>query len=316
MNPPEPTIEYGFKQRDAASYDACADSYDRHISRLASPLARHICFLAKLRSGDQVLDVGCGSGVATREAARCVRPSGYVLGIDLSAGMIAIAKSVKTADPVEYRAMDAEALLLPDQSFDAVISLCAVLHFPAIATALSEMYRVLRPGGRLVVSFGDGRPLALGDRLRHVGREALWAATQWIRPQLKAPDMWLKLVLDRLPAASEPIETEWAGGQPRQRLVEEIRAAGFAEIVADWCGGEVRYDSPEAFCEAQFAIVTAARRRLELSPSSVAQSLRQAMLELARREHARGATLRYPYGAFFVSAMRPIGGGPVRHSMN
>jgi len=129
-----------------------------------------------------------------------------VLGIDLSAGMIAIAKSVKTADPVEYRAMDAEALLLPDQSFDAVISLCAVLHFPAIATALSEMYRVLRPGGRLVVSFGDGRPLALGDRLRHVGR-----------PQLKAPDMWLKLVLDRLPAASEPIETEWVGGQPRQR---------------------------------------------------------------------------------------------------
>ena len=53
MNPPEPTIEYGFKQRDAASYDACADSYDRHISRLASPLARHICFLAKLRSGDR-----------------------------------------------------------------------------------------------------------------------------------------------------------------------------------------------------------------------------------------------------------------------
>jgi ubiquinone/menaquinone biosynthesis C-methylase UbiE len=294
-----------FKKRDAASYDKWAEIYDRHISRLALPLAHHICALAKLRKGDRALDVGCGSGVATREAARCVGPSGYVLGIDLSSGMIATAKRPKTPG-VEYRVMDAESLELRDGSFDAVISLCAVMHFPTIATALAEMYRVLRPGGRLVVSFGDGRPLAFGHRLRHFGREALWAATQWIRPQLKAPNVWLKLVSDRLPCPSEAIETDWAGRQPHQRLIEEVRAAGFSDIVQDWRAHEIRFVSPDDWCEAQFAIVTAARRRLELSSPSVAQSLRQTMLDLARHENARGAMLRYPYGAFFVSAVRPL----------
>jgi SAM-dependent methyltransferase len=293
-----------FKKRDSASYDQWAEIYDRHISRLALPLTHHTCALAKLRKGDRVLDIGCGSGVATREAVRCVGPSGYVLGIDLSAGMIATAKRGKTPG-IDYRVMDAESLELRDESFDAVISLCAVMHFPAIATALAEMYRVLRPGGRLVVSFGDGRPLAFGHRLRHFGREALWEATQWISPQLKAPNVWLRLVSDRLPCPSEAIETDWAGGQPRQRLIEEVCAAGFSDINQDWRAHEIRFDSPDEWCEAQFAIVTAARRRLELSSPSVAQSLRQTMLGLARREHARGAILRYPYGAFFVSAMRP-----------
>lgn len=55
--------------------------------------------------------------------------------------------------------MDAELLHLPNADFDAVVSLCAVLHFPQIANAMDEMYRVVRPGGRLVVSFGRGKPI-------------------------------------------------------------------------------------------------------------------------------------------------------------
>ena len=129
-----------FKQRDGSSYDAYAETYDHYIELLAAPLARRLCSLAQLRAGQHVLDVGCGTGLATRWAARAVAPSGSVLGIDLSAGMIDTAVKAGVppkAAPLEFRVMDAEALDLPDESFDAVVSLCAVLHFPDIAAGLS-----------------------------------------------------------------------------------------------------------------------------------------------------------------------------------
>ena len=83
-----------FKQRDADSYDAYAATYGRYIQRLAGPLAQHICELAQLKDGDRVLDIGTGSGLVAREAALKVALSGYVLGIDLSKGMIRIAKQI------------------------------------------------------------------------------------------------------------------------------------------------------------------------------------------------------------------------------
>ena len=143
------------KHHDAASYDAHANGYDTYVRRLATPLAARLCELGRLRPGDAVLDVGTGTGLAARRASQVVAPRGRVLGVDLSAGMIDVAKKSITGwsgTPPEFRVMDAECLELPDASFDAVISLCAVSHFPNISSAIGEMYRVLVPSVRWVTN--------------------------------------------------------------------------------------------------------------------------------------------------------------------
>ena len=143
---------------------------------------------------------GDGTGVAALEAARRVGSSGLVVAIDFSEGMIRTAqlRSPPGEDkwPLNFLVMDAEDLKFSDSSFNAVISLCAVLHFPAIGKALSEMFRVLVPGGRVVVSFGYTcliRPLPLAIfYCRQLLREGL--GRSGLKPSCTAPDDLISFV--------------------------------------------------------------------------------------------------------------------------
>ena len=113
--------------------------------------------LAGARPGDEVLDVGCGTGYFSRRAAPAVLPSGRVVGIDPSAPVIEYARRVSPPN-CTFRVAGAEALPLYDASMDLVISSLAVHHIPPElrATALREAFRVLRPDGRLFIA--DFRP--------------------------------------------------------------------------------------------------------------------------------------------------------------
>jgi SAM-dependent methyltransferase len=104
---------------------------------------------AGIRSGDSVLDVGCGTGVLAREALRRVGTEGRVVGLDLNEGMLAVA--ARTEPRIEWRQGDATALPFEDGSFDAVVSQFALMYFPDRARSLSEMWRALASGGRLAV---------------------------------------------------------------------------------------------------------------------------------------------------------------------
>ncbi|MEW5756293.1 MAG: methyltransferase domain-containing protein [Pseudomonadota bacterium] len=108
---------------------------------------------AGLRSGEHVLDVGCGTGVLTRLAAATVGSAGYVVGIDPSPGMLAKARRNATGTPVEFRLGAIEALPFHDASFDLVLSSFMMHHLPPEVkrAGLAEVYRVLKPGGRLLV---------------------------------------------------------------------------------------------------------------------------------------------------------------------
>jgi len=107
----------------------------------------------KLRAGDRVLDVACGTGVLTRAAAVRVGPSGAAIGLDVNEGMLAVAR--RKAPRLDWRSGRAEALPFDTESFDAVVSQFGLMFFEDRRAALAEMMRVLRHGGRLAVAVWD-----------------------------------------------------------------------------------------------------------------------------------------------------------------
>ena len=110
--------------------------------------------LAAIRSGDQVLDVGCGTGSLAVLAAKRVGNGGKMCGIDPAPRMIAAAvdKAARQKVTVDFRPGAIEALPFPDQSFDLVVSSFMLHHLPddVKRKGFTEIRRVLRPGGRFL----------------------------------------------------------------------------------------------------------------------------------------------------------------------
>jgi ubiquinone/menaquinone biosynthesis C-methylase UbiE len=136
---------------------------------------RRIVTLSGVRAGDSVLDVGSSSGYLARKLAATAGPAGHVTGVDPSAAAIAYAQ--RSALPaMTFTVGVAQDLDLPDSSFDVVTCTLAMHHIPARkrAAAVSEMYRVTRPGGRLLIAdFDPSRPrLPLHPGGRRMGRAA------------------------------------------------------------------------------------------------------------------------------------------------
>lgn len=110
---------------------------------------------ANLQAGETVLDLGCGAGMDTILIARQVGPTGCVHSLDLSADMLERARANVTVaglDNVTFHQTPAEAIPLSEGSVDAVIINGILNLCPTKEAVVNEVYRVLRPGGRLLVS--------------------------------------------------------------------------------------------------------------------------------------------------------------------
>jgi len=140
----------------AASMDeiAAAEAYEGlHVPALFQQWAPIVLDMAKIRSGDRILDIACGTGVLAREARSRYGDSNSVAGIDAGAGMLAVAERL---DPsVGWRQGLAESLPYEAASFDAVVSQFGLMFFRDRVGAIREMLRVLAPGGRLAVAVWD-----------------------------------------------------------------------------------------------------------------------------------------------------------------
>ena len=155
-----------------------------------------------LRPGETVVDLGCGAGMDTFLAARAVGPEGRVIGIDMTDEMLEKARAnarAVGASNVEFRKGFIEDLPIENESIDAIISNCVINLSPEKDKVYAEAYRVLRPGGRMMVS-----DVVLERELP----EAV----------LRSVDAYMGCV---------------GGANLREAYLQTIRDAGFAEVRVD-----------------------------------------------------------------------------------
>ena len=133
-------------------WDLAADDYEPLWQAQLAEAQAVLMALASPAPGDQVLDVACGSGRVSLEAARAVGPDGHVLGVDISGRMVSSAerraREAKLSN-CRFTRMDAETLGLRDATFDLVLCALGLMYMPNPEQAMREMLRVLRPGGRI-----------------------------------------------------------------------------------------------------------------------------------------------------------------------
>ena len=130
-----------------------SDGYERFMGRWSRRLAPLLVEFARVGEGNEVLDVGCGTGALTFAAAAI--PSVRVTGVDPSTAFIRSAQRDDCGERVRFQVGDASALRFSDATFDRALSLLVLNFLPDPASAVREMIRVTRPSGIVAAAVWD-----------------------------------------------------------------------------------------------------------------------------------------------------------------
>lgn len=120
------------------------------VPALFEPWTGPVLAAAKVKTGDHVLDIACGTGVLTRRALAVTGAGGSVVGADPAPGMLAAAAQIEPS--ISWRLCSAEALDADSQAFDRVVCQFGMMFFADRQQAADEMFRVLKPGGTLAIA--------------------------------------------------------------------------------------------------------------------------------------------------------------------
>jgi ubiquinone/menaquinone biosynthesis C-methylase UbiE len=209
-------------------WDKAVDSYEHHWQQQLAPAQTRLLEMADIRPGERVLDVACGTGLVTCQAAVRVGSTGIVIGIDISEHMIerACAQAARQhLHHIIFDRMEAENLWLPSNVFNVALCALGLMYVPDPAQAVQEMHRVLKTGGRAVAAVWGQR-----DRCG-------WAAV-------------FPIVAARVHSEVCPLFFQLGTGD---MLAQTFQAAGFTDVACTRLSTSLLYASAEEACGAAFA---------------------------------------------------------------
>ena len=233
--------------------------------------------LAAPKPGEHVVDVACGTGVGARLAAERVGPTGKVVGVDVDAGLIEVARRLSggNATPMEWHCASALQMPLADGSFDLALCLQGLQFFPDRPKGFAEIRRVLKPSGRLVASLW-------GPLESNKGHHAVVQA------------------LERQNADAGPAKRACSFSN-----AEDIRAmaaqAGFANIEVRTEDGASRFASVQSFLDSMSRGSPSTRHAIAQLPADSRERFMQDVRE-ALAPYAAGGMLAYPMRTHVLTA--------------
>jgi ubiquinone/menaquinone biosynthesis C-methylase UbiE len=140
-----------------------AENYERYfVPAVGAPVAADLVETAAIQPVERVVDVACGTGIVARLARERVGSEGTVVGLDPNPAMLAVARqAAPPGPPIDWYEAPAEAIPLPDESFDVALCGMGLQFFSDKEAGLREIQRVLVGGGRLVANLPGPTPSAL-----------------------------------------------------------------------------------------------------------------------------------------------------------
>lgn len=275
MTTTEQTTGWQLDETGARGYEA------NLVPAAMDPWAADLVDAAGLRPGDRVLDLGCGTGIVTRHAARQVGPTGSIAAVDSNPAMLAVAREL-TADleaPATLHRTGADDLPFAEGEFDAVLCQQAIQFFPDPGAALGEVRRVTMPGGRLGIGTCRSLERQLGYLVladvveRHLGRDA-----------------------------AQVIASPYALGDT-DRLRALVVEAGFGDVSSRYVLTPFRFPSPTAFLAAETASSPLGDLTTSLDPDVLGGLVEE--LTARMRPHTDDLGVLFPFETVVVTATRP-----------
>lgn len=258
-------------------FDRIAPEYDAWAGGLHGRVAERLVEVAAPRAGRAVLDIGTGTGLAARAAARRVGRRGQVVGVDLADRMLGLARLRAPAN-TRFTAMDAERLVFRDAAFDLVLYADVLGYLEDPLASLEEARRALRPGGRVAVA---------------LRRRSL---------ETEAQDVFARLLEELVPElpltipASHP-DLERLG--ELEAIAELLETAGFGPPATTTMVTGARMPDPHAW----LSLMRGSSPRAHALIASMGPALRSQFAEFVGREMAALGEDAFHYHAAFTFAV-------------
>lgn len=276
-----------YKAAQKQDWSAAAAGWKRWwptFEQSAQRVSDRLVDLAGLKPGHRVLDLGTGLGEPAVTAARRVGPTGKVTAVDQATEMLALARERAAGlglVQVEFHEMDAEQVVFPEQSFDAVLSRWGLMFLPDLETALHRIHAVLAAGGRLAA--------------------AVWAEPSRV-PLISTTMGTLRRELG-LPPPAPDIPSPFSLAE-EGKLERTLRQAGFHGIQTERFAVTFGWPSPEDYMRFQQDIAAPAAALLAKESPERRAAVWRAVAEAARAFAATDGQIRMANEVVCVSARR------------